>query len=134
MWTCPKCNRKFKRTKQQHSCKTIPLEQHFKNKEYAKSLYNYLIKKIKSEIGNYNVISLPCCIHLYGNYDFLAILPHRDSLEIRFAYENEIRSKRIVQTVSLSKKLTKNVIYIKKGSEIDTELLNWLKISYFLKI
>jgi hypothetical protein len=133
MWTCPKCNRVFKRTKQQHSCRTIPLEQHFKNKGYAKSLFNYLYKKINRDIGNCKVISLPCCIHLYGKYDFLAILPHRDSLEIRFAYKGKIKSPRIVQSVNLSSKLVKTCMDIYKKEDIDNELIQWLRESYSLK-
>ncbi len=133
MWTCNTCGRVFERTNQQHSCKLIPLEQHFKNKPLAKELFNYLLNKINKDIGQYKIISLPCCIHLFGNYDFLAALPHKDRLEIRFSSIEKIDSLRIVQSVLLSQKSTKFCIDIKHKEEIDTELLKWLRNSYNLK-
>jgi len=133
MWTCTKCGRVFKRTNQQHSCKSIPIEQHFENNLLAKDLFDFLLKKIRTQIGKCSIISLPCCIHLYGSYDFLAILPHKDRLEIRFASNNLINSPRITHTVPLSKNLSKTCIDIKNTEEIDAELLNWLSISYLLK-
>ncbi len=133
MWTCPNCKRIFERTKQQHSCNTIPLEQHFKNKDLAKELFNYLLNEINTKVGPCKVISIPCCIHLFGDYDFLVALPHKDRLEIRFASIEKITSPRITQSVSLSQKSVKFCLDIKNIDEIDTELLNWIEKSYFLK-
>lgn len=133
MWTCTTCGRVFERKNQQHSCKIIPIEQHFKNKDLAKDLFAYLLTQISKEIGEYQIISLPCCIHLFGNYDFLAILPHKDRLEIRFAFEKEIKDTRVIQSVNLSTTLIKICIDIKSKDEIDNQLLQWLNISYLLK-
>ncbi len=133
MWTCDKCKRVFKKRNQPHSCNTIPMENHFINKPFAKELYDYLLVQIKNKVGPYNSISLACCIHLYGNYDFLAILPHIDRIEIRFASPDTIKSNRIMKTVNLSKKLIKVCIDIKNKDEIDIELLKLLKDSYILK-
>lgn len=133
MWICSKCKRTFKRTNQQHSCKTIPLEQHFKNKPLAKELFNYLTKEIDNKIGSFEIISLPCCIHLFGNYDFLAVLPYKDRLEIRFASEEKITSSKVIQSVNLSQKTIKYCVNIKNTQDVDYQLLQWLKISYNLK-
>ncbi len=86
MWTCPKCKRVFNKKDQPHSCNKIPLDQHFKNKEKAKELFDHLIDQIGTGIGKCKIISLPCCIHLYGNYDYLALLPKKDQLEIYSSY------------------------------------------------
>jgi hypothetical protein len=79
------------------------------------------------------LISIPCCIHLFGKYDFLAILPKRDRLEIRFALDRKIDSPMLVQSVPLSSRYTKNCIDIKNREEIDEELIKWLRQAYFLK-
>lgn len=133
MWTCPKCNRIFERTKQQHSCHKIPLEQHFKNKELARELFDFLVKQINSKIGKVKIISIPCCIHLFGKYDFIAALPKKDKLEIRFVLDKKLKDSRLMQSVSMSSKIYKNCINIAKKQEINYELLNWLKESYNLK-
>ena len=134
MWTCPKCNRIFRREKQQHSCAAKPLNEHFKNKHEAYLLYQKLLKAIGTKVGKFKVLSIPCCIHLFGNYDFMAILPKKDGrLEIRFALNRKLKSKRIFACVPLSSKSYKNCLSIKSTSDINPELIKWLKESYCLK-
>lgn len=129
MWTCPKCGRIFKRKGQMHSCRKYPKEKHFENKEYAKDLYKILLKSIDNKVGKVKEISLPCCIHLFGKYDFIAILTKKDHLEIRFALDEKLNSKRIINCVPLSKKKFKNVLKVYEKKEIDKELMGWLKRS-----
>ena len=133
MWECPTCNRKFSKLNQPHSCSELPIEKHFENKDRAKELFDYLLSKITKEVGKCEIISIPCCIHLFGDYDFLVALPHKDRLEIRFASIEKITSPRITQSVSLSRKSVKFCLDIKNIDEIDTELLKWIEKSYFLK-
>lgn len=132
-WTCPKCGRIFKNKNQIHSCKKYPIDLHFKNKDHAKKLYIHLLKTTGSKIGKCKEISLPCCIHWFGNYDFVALLPKRDKLEVRFALDEKIKSKRIFASVPLSKSTYKNCLYIYKKDDIDRDLIGWLKRSYCLK-
>lgn len=133
LWTCPKCGRIFQRAGQQHSCKKVPISQHFKNKDLAKELYDKLLKRIEEKIGKYKVVSLPCCVHLFGNYDFIALLPKKDKLEIRFMLDRELKNPRIFATPPLSKKTYKNCLYISDEKDIDEELIAWLKESYSFK-
>lgn len=133
MWTCPKCSRIFKTENQMHSCKKIPLEDHFKNKEKAKKIFDCLFKLINTKVGKCRIISLPCCVHLFGNYDFLAALPKKDKLEIRFSLNRILDSSRLKQSVPVSSKYYKNCTDISDTSEIDDELFKWLTESYLLK-
>ncbi|SRR4030042_6359630 len=133
MWTCPKCERTLSRLSQPHSCHKIPLEQHFKNKDKAKELFDYLIQQINTKIGKCQIISIPCCIHLFGNYDFLAALPKKGRLEIRFSLDKKIDSPRIKIAVPMSSKIFKNCLDITSKNEVDSELIGWLDKSYHLK-
>jgi hypothetical protein len=133
MWTCPKCERIFKSTNQPHSCKKIPLEKHFEGKKKAKELFEYLVKIVNNKIGKLKIISIPCCVHLFGNYDFLAALPKKDRLEIRFALDRILKSPRLKVSVPLSQKYHKNCIDIHNKEEINQELIGWINESYHLK-
>ncbi len=133
MWTCSKCGRIFEKSKQPHSCHQVPLEQHFKKKEKAKDLFDSLVKQIKGKIGKCRIISLPCCVHLFGRFDFLAALPKKDKLEIRFALERQLDSQRLKQAVPLSSHVFKNCLDIHTMAEIDQELISWLHEAYHLK-
>ena len=133
MWTCSKCGRIFEKVKQIHSCSKVPLDSHFKNKAKAKKVFDELVDQIDSKIDKCRIISLPCCVHLFGNYDFLAALPKKDKLEIRFSLNRKLDSPRLKQSVSLSLKSFKNSIDINDLKEIDEELIGWLTESYHLK-
>jgi hypothetical protein len=133
MWTCRNCGRIFKKDKQVHSCKKVPLRSHFEGKEKAGELFDGVLGKINSEVGETKTISIPCCIHLFGKYDFIALLPKKDRLEIRFALNRKLDTPRLKTSVPLSKKIFKNVIDIYSKKEIDKEVIGWLKESYNLK-
>jgi len=133
MWRCPKCKRIFEKAKQPHSCKKVPLEKHFEKKDKAKEIFNHLVNQINQRVGTTKTISIPCCIHLFGNYDFLAALPKKDKLEIRFSLDRKIDNPRIKISVPMSSKVYKNCLDLKNPREIDKELIDWLKKSYYLK-
>lgn len=133
MWTCPSCGRIFQKTKQPHSCHKVPLEEHFKNKDKARELFEYLVKTVNHKIGMCKIISIPCCVHLFGKYDFLAALPKKDRLEIRFALGRKLDSFRLKQWVPMSTKVIKNCIDIVKIDDIDQEFIKWIRESYLLK-
>jgi len=132
MWTCPECGRIFGKVKQPHSCRQISPEQHFKNKEKAKVLFDYLFKQITSEIGECKIISLPCCIHIFGRNDFLAVLPKKDRLEIRFGLNRKLDTPGLRQCVPVSAKIFKNCLDITEKEEINKELIGWLSEAYHL--
>ena len=132
MWTCPNCNRIFGKTKQPHSCQKIPLEKHFKNKEKTKEIFDYLVEQINAKVGPCRIISIPCCVHLFGTYDFLAALPKKNELEIRFCLNRKLQSRRLKNYVPISTKAFKNCFDISKKEDIDNECIEWLRESYFL--
>jgi len=133
MWTCPNCERIFKKAQQPHSCKKIPLAAHFHNKDKAKELFDYFVGQVNATIGPTKIISLPCCVHLFGNYEFLAALPKKDGLEIRFALDRKLDSPRLKICVLVSSKAFKNCFEIHRKEELDKEFMGWVKKSYYLK-
>ena len=132
MWTCTKCERVFEKAKQPHSCHKIPLKEHFKNKEKAEKLFNYLVERVNN-IGKVKIISIPCCIHLFGKYDFLAALPKKDGLEIRFVLNRVLSGPRLKQSVPMSTNVFKNCFEITSEKEVDNAFIGWLEESYHLK-
>ncbi len=133
MWKCPKCGRIFEKQGQVHSCRKKPLDEHFIHKDLAKTIFDSLVKEINQVIGTVEIISIPCCIHLFGKNDFLAALPKKDRLEIRFSMNRIIDSPRIRQSVPLSKSSYKICIDLYSTNEIDGKLIEWIKESYHLK-
>jgi len=133
MWTCSNCGREFNKTNQPHSCKKVSIESHFANKEKARELFDFLLARIEENIGRCKIISLPCCIHLFGSYDFLAALPKRDGIEIRFALNRVLNTPKLRESIPLSSKTFKNCFDVQNQQELDNEFMGWVKESYFLK-
>jgi hypothetical protein len=131
-WRCPKCNRAFRRARQAHSCKTVPLEEHLRHDDALRSLFSHLLDELKSQVGSCEVISLPCCIHLFGTYDFLAVLARKRHLEIRFALRRRLEDPRVTRCVQIGKSSYKHSVDVEAAEDIDDELLGWLSEAYHL--
>jgi hypothetical protein len=79
------------------------------------------------------LVSLPCCIHLAATDDFLAVLPKRDRLEIRFTLHRRLDSPRIRACSQTSRTSYKHSIDVSQVEDIDAELLGWLREAYRLR-
>jgi hypothetical protein len=133
MWKCNSCHREFAKKNQSHSCKTYPLDEHFKNKENQRALFNAYIAYIRKNIGEFKIEALPCCIHLVSTYTFGAVWILKDKIRIDFMTPEKIASKRISRVEQPSANRYVHFIEIEKMEELNEELLNWLKQAYFLK-
>ncbi|HUV42719.1 MAG TPA: DUF5655 domain-containing protein [Patescibacteria group bacterium] len=109
------------------------MQKHFVGKKQAKKLFDFLVEQIDSKIGKCKIISIPCCVHLFGKYDFLAALPKNDRLEIRFALDRKLDSPRLKVCVPMSSMVYKNCFDISSKQEIDDEIIEWMNESYHLK-
>ena len=132
MWKCPKCGREFNKEKQSHSCVVYPIKNHFKDKGKGKLLFELLVKKIEKEIGEVKIESLPCCIHLVSSYTFSGVWISNNKIRIDFRVDYQLKSKKVVKEVKLSKNRTIYYIDIEREEDIDKELLKWIKDSYYL--
>jgi hypothetical protein len=133
MWKCANCGREFDKANQPHSCRTKPLEEHFKNKAKARVIFDRLVEMVTKDVGEVEIISIPCCIHLFGKYDFLAALPKKEGLEIRLALHRVLQSPRLKVSVPLSRRAYKHCIFLREEQELDQELAGWIREAYHLK-
>ncbi len=130
-WECPNCHRTFRRAKQPHSCKTVSLENHLRS-DQLRFLFDYLLKELDREVGEFKVLSLPCCIHLVGEYDFLAVLAKKDHLEIRFVLKRELSNSKVKRSARISTTSYKHSVDVRTPEDIDETLLGWVREAYHL--
>lgn len=130
-WRCPVCQRSFRRARQPHSCKSVALDDHFRRNKTLKPLvFDRLLDALHGQVGPCEVVSLPCCIHLFGSHDFLAVLPKKDRLEIRFALRHELEDPRVTRSTQISRTSYKHSVDVAAAEEIDETLLGWLHEAY----
>jgi len=110
------------------------VEKHFEGKgEKARPLYEKLLDNIEKGIGPVKVESLPCCIHLVGHYTFGAVYALRKGIRIHFILDRMLESGRIGKWSKNSASRYSYSVGICRESEIDKELLSWLRQAYNLK-
>ncbi len=133
-WTCPKCQRQFEKRNQVHSCNLYPLDMHFKGKEeVARLLYDKLREQIEKNIGPLKIESLPCCIHFVSTYTFAAVYALRNKIRIHFTLNHKIENIRIKKFAQMSSTKYLHVIDLENLSEINEDLISWLRQSYNLR-
>ena len=130
MWTCPKCNRKFKSPNQSHSCGTFIINTVFE--KYPIEIYN-LFEMIYAELktfGNMQVRPVKNGVMFSVHSTFLALKPHSKYLAIEFYCKKKYDEFPIEKCVQVSKIGFAHIMRVQEVSEIDTQLFEWLKESY----
>jgi hypothetical protein len=132
-WRCPRCSRVFRRTGQQHSCRVVSLEEHLAHGDAMRPVFDELLARVHRDIGAAEVVALPCCIHLSATHDFLAVLPRKARLEVRFSLRRELRSPRIKHATRIGGSTYKHSTDIATVQDLDEELIGWLREAYHLE-
>lgn len=127
LWKCPKCGRQFERRGQSHSCKSFPVEQHFKGKPGGKLLYEKFKRAVRSQLGSFKIESLECCIHFVSTFTFAAVKIFKDKIQVDFALSRKLKNKRFDRFLQMSSNRYLYYFDINHEDEIDDELLEWIK-------
>lgn len=129
-WICPQCKRSFKRQNQPHSCVITAVETHFENRPAALwTTYQALINEIQT-FGPVSVSSVKHAIVLKHIASFAAIKVKKDHLLIEFQLAEKINEFPVYKTVDVSAHRFAHFVKIQSTSEIDSQLINWLKAAY----
>lgn len=130
MWSCPVCNRSFKTRNQYHSCIQQNVESHFQNKPpEIKLLFDQLLRRI-SEIGETRQSVVKSAIFLKKEATFMEIKARKDYIELGFYLDEEIKEFPIIRTLRVSKNRIEHVIHLHQSSDIDDQLMHYLRRSY----
>jgi len=131
-WICPECGKLFRNRNQWHSCFTLNLEDHLRNK--PETIRNVVLDLI-SEVELFGPIELnpvKSVIQVKAGATFLSIKPKKDFVELEFQLGEEIDQFPIHKTVRISRNRVLHFMYIQSGEDINDQLKMWLKDSYLL--
>jgi hypothetical protein len=96
-------------------------------------LFDLLLARVRAEITACDVIALPCCVHLgSGASDFLAVLPRKRYLEVRFTLDHELAGPRIQRSSRTAAHRHKHSVHLTDAGELDETLLGWVREAYQL--
>ena len=131
-WTCPDCGKTFRNRNQWHSCYTLDLEDHLRNKpEEIGRLINRLISSIES-FGPIELNPVKSTIQVKAGATFLSIKPRKDHVELEFQLSEVIEQFPIHHHIQISGKRVLHFLYLSSPEDISDQLIQWLKASYEL--
>ncbi len=131
MWTCPICERDFKKENQWHMCIKADLNSLFEGKPQE---LEYVFDKILSEVIEWDdviVNNTQKAIMFVHNQTFMVIRPMTKVLDLQF-YSKEVQScPPFFKSRPVSKKY-ENHLRISTLEDLSPELISWIRDSYEL--
>lgn len=132
-WKCPKCEREFSKKNQFHSCVSISITEHFKNKlPLLETIFNALRKKVE-EFGQIRIDAVNTSINFGGKSQFSTLYVLEESIKLDFVLKKRIQSPRMIRVRGPTNNYYTYTIKLKDLSDVDEELLGWLYESYNLR-
>jgi hypothetical protein len=132
MWTCPKCNRSFRKINQGHSCVIIDIASHFIGKKPELFL---VYEKIYNEFKNLEDVSVSAAmgaILFNANGTFLALKVRKNRVDMEFFLPEKQDVFPVYKVVRASKNRMVHFVRVENTAEVDKQLITWLLTSYNL--
>jgi hypothetical protein len=133
MWTCPMCNRGFKRTSQPHTCRLIDPEDLFsKRPPHLKKLFLPVLEFVKSLGIVRQEAVLPDVIFFKTVSTFLAVKVKKDHLDIEFFLDRIEANPPVSKYLQTSRYRVAHIVPIDDRKEFNKQLKDWIRESYRL--
>ena len=131
-WICPECGKSFKNKNQWHSCYTLSLEDHIRNRpQKIQKLVHKLISIVRS-FGPVELNPVKSVIQVKAGATFLSIKPKNEYIELEFQTGKEIDEFPVHRSVRISGNRFLHFLYLQAIKDIDQQIISWLKESYLL--
>ena len=103
----------------------------FQNNADLKAVYQHLIDALGA-IGAIKVAPKQTSIHIEKNSGFAGVHPRKNYFNLEFRTDYKIDAPRVVRQQQLSARRFEHTVKIEKTSDVDEQLLKWLKDAYDL--
>lgn len=133
MWTCPRCQRKFKANNQSHICVIKDIGELFIDKGDDLVLAFDAINTIVMEWQPNSVGASKHAIVYASKKAWLIIKPMKKELDVKFYHEEELESE-VLKKVTLFGKKYAHHIRIKHENEVTPEVIELLKQGFDFSI
>lgn len=131
LWTCPRCGRSFAARNQTHFCSAPGnLDDHFVGKSpVVREIFDRIVAVVAG-MGPVEIIPERSRIALHARMSFAAFVPRARWLDGHLVLAERVESPRFVRIESLSKRNHLHVFRLRDVTEIDDELIGWLRLAY----
>ncbi|MEM1320346.1 MAG: DUF5655 domain-containing protein [Bacteroidota bacterium] len=129
MWTCPRCERRFKTRNQSHMCVTKTLDELFENKpDHLLLAFDRLLTSVID--WEMNTVGASVNTVIFTNKKaWLIVRPMSKELDLKFYYHEPIESDRFKKITHYNKKYAHH-IRVREEEEITSEVLELLRMGF----
>ncbi len=110
----------------------ITVNSHFTDKApQLKAAYDRLLSELR-KFGDVREAAKQTSIHLEKNSGFAGVHPRKSHFNLEFRTDYKIEDPRITRTQQLSARRYEHTVKLAQESDVDDQLLTWLKDAYEL--
>lgn len=132
MWMCPICLRMFRYENQQHTCGLSDLDAKFVEKPDALRKTYDKLESVARSFGPIYVEPMASVILFKAPCVFMEIRVKKDHLALLFILKRRIEEFPISRIVSYTKHKRVHFLEIDSPSQVNDQLISWLRESYLL--
>ena len=129
MWTCPRCERKFKTTNQSHSCEKKDIGELFLGKPDELVLAFDTIMTQVMEWQPNSVGAAKYAVVFTNKKAWLIIKPMTKELDVKFYYSERLESDALKKVAPFGKKFAHH-IRVRSEFEVDDEVMRLLRMGF----
>ncbi len=128
-WRCPACGKIFPRAGQGHSCRVVPLDEHFRDRPRARELFEAFRAAVEEEGGPVRLSVAKTRIGIIARITFAALMVRKDYLRGHILLRRRADSRRF-HRVDEGPPYWVHHFEIRHEADLDREFRAWLLESY----
>jgi hypothetical protein len=130
LWICPKCQRKFARAHQWHSCASFTIVQYLDGKPpEIVALFDRLVEMAKA-CGSVIVSPTKSMVLFKARTTFAEIKAKKDRLDIQLVFDKRVKNSRFTKVSTPWPGCIVHSLQVQESDELDDQVAGWLKLAY----
>ena len=134
LWTCPRCQRKFVKANQWHSCGKFNVRQYFDGKpREIVALFERLVELAKA-CGPVIIASTKSMILFKARTTFAEVKAKKDRLDVHVVFQKRVANPRFTKITVLWPGCIVHSFQVEKIGQLDDVVAGWLKVAYEMNL
>jgi hypothetical protein len=134
LWSCPRCQRKFAKANQWHSCGKFTVEQYLEGKPpEVVALLDRLVE-LATACGPVIVAPTKSMVLFKAQTSFAEVKAKKDRLDVHVVFQKRVANPRFTRIKVLWPGFIVHSFQVEEIGQLDEEVAGWLKTAYEMNL